>query len=495
MEAKQIAGIGRRLKLLLREFRDCFGRSEPREHLEEYVHGQASNLNRKSVEPIALETGNAPRTLQRFLESVKWDEVRMRDRLQQIVVRDYADPHAIGVIDESGHPKKGRHTAGVKRQWCGRTGKVDNCVVSVHTGYIAGDFQCILDSDVYLPREWADDPERRRETYIPDDVVYRKKTGIALDQVRRALSNGIRVAAWTFDEWYGRDREFLVGLESLGQDYVGEIPSNFVVWLKEPRVLFKPRPQDLHGSGKRKRFPRLARQTLRACEARNLLTYSRIFQRQEWQRYRIKDGEKGPMVWDVKHAVCYVPGPDGLPGLAHTLIVARSVTDPSEVKYFISNRLPASRGVSLKWMLWVAFARWPIEHCFRQAKDELGMDHFEVRGWRCIHRHLYITQVSHLFCAREHQRLREKNDCNGVSDGRAGSPGDGCVVRCPRPGSRHPLDDVPRGRGSNRLLPAPQQGSPAVPHQDDPAPPPRNGHQAGQPAVLHPADLLGYVAL
>ena len=262
MEAKVIAGMGRRLRHFLGYFRDCFGRSEPREHLEEYVHGQVSNLHRKSVEPIALETGIPPRTLQQFLESVKWDEVRMRDRLQQIVARDHADPQAIGIIDESGHPKKGRHTAAVKRQWCGRTGKIDNCVISVHLGYVAGDFQCLLDSDVFLPEDWASDPQRRQEAYIPDEVVYRKKTDIALDQVRRALGNGIRVSAWTFDEWYGRDGEFRVGLEGLGQDYVGEVPCNFVVWLKEPRVLFKPRPQDMHPTNQAERS------TFRAWPAR-----------------------------------------------------------------------------------------------------------------------------------------------------------------------------------------------------------------------------------
>jgi len=444
---------------------------------------------------MALETGARPRTLQGFLEFAKWDEIRMRDRLQQIVARDHANPQAIGTIDETGYPKQGRHTAGVKRQWCGRTGQIDNCVISVHVGYAAGDFQCILDSDVYLPENWAEDPQRRAEAHIPDDVVYRKKTAIALGQVRRALGNGIRVSAWTFDEWYGHDREFLMGLEGLGQDYVGEVPSNFLVWLKEPRVLIKPRPQDLHRRGQKKRFPRLARQTLHACEARNLVVYSRIFQRQEWQRYRVKDGEKGPIIWEAKHASCYIPGPDKLPGPAHTLIVARNVMDPNEVKYFISNRLPESGGVSLKWMLWVAFARWPIEHCFRQAKDELGMDHFEVRGWRCIHRHLYITQLSHLFCSREHQRFRKKNDRHGVPDCRASSRGCRCVVRGPLPAARRPVEVLPGDRGANHLLPGAQPGRAAVSHQDDTPTPPQHGHLASRPALLPSPEMLGYVAL
>ena len=213
MDVKLIALVGRRLKRFLNLFEDCFNRSEPRAHLETYVNGQVSTLKRKSVEPMALKSGTPPRTLQSFLESVKWDEQRLRDRIQWIVARDHADPNAIGLIDESGYPKDGRHTACTHRQWCGNTGKVDNCVVAVHTGYVAGDFHSILDSDLFMPKLWAEDLPRRRAAHIPDDVEFRKKTEIALGQVARALKNGIRVAAWTFDAFYGRDSKFLDALK------------------------------------------------------------------------------------------------------------------------------------------------------------------------------------------------------------------------------------------------------------------------------------------
>ena len=221
MDVKEIGNMGKELAKFLGEFDDCFGRSEPRQHLQTYVGGQLSNLRRKSIEPIALETGVPPRTLQRFLASVQWDEDRMVDRTQWIVARDHPHRQAIGVVDETGNPKKGIHTACVQRQWCGNTGKIDNCVVSVHIAYTAGDFQCLLDSDLYLPQAWADDRVRREAVGIPADAVYRKKTAIALGQIGRALGNGIRVAAWTFDEWYGRDGEFLDGLDALGQSYIG----------------------------------------------------------------------------------------------------------------------------------------------------------------------------------------------------------------------------------------------------------------------------------
>jgi SRSO17 transposase len=409
MDAREIAGLESTLVDFLAEFDDCFGRSEPRDRLQTYVSGQLSDLKRKSLEPIALAAEVPPRTLQRFLELVEWDEQRLRDKTQHVVARDHADPDAIGIIDETGHPKKGTHTAGVKRQWCGNTGKVDNCVVSVHTGYAVGDFQCLLDSDVYLPKEWANDPARRRAVHIPDDVTFRTKPAIALDQIRRCLANGIRVAAWTFDELYGRDGHFLSGLDSLGQTYVAEVPSDFTGWVRSPRVLLRPTARELRQPGKRRRFPRLAVTAAPPSEVRHLVAKSSVFRKQKWQRFHIKDSQKGPIVWEVKHADFYRQHADGLPGPTHTLVVARNALDHDEVKYFVSNTAAGADIEKLKWVLHVAFSRFPIEHCFRQAKDELGMDHFEVRGWRAIHRHLYVTQLSHLFCSRTRQVLREKN--------------------------------------------------------------------------------------
>ncbi len=409
MDTREIAGLESELIDYLAEFDDCFGRSEPREHLRTYVSGQLSDLQRKSVEPIALAADVPPRTLQRFLEIVEWDGERLRDKLQHVVARDHASPDAIGIIDETGHPKKGTHTAGVKRQWCGNTGKVDNCVVSVHTGYVAGDFQCLLDSDVYLPKEWADDRPRRRTAYIPDDVTFRTKPAIALDQIRRCLDNGTRVAAWTFDELYGRDGGFLSGLDALGQTYVAEVPCDFTGWVRSPRVLLRPTAWELAKPGKRRGFPRLAATAAPPSEMRHLATKSSVFRNQQWQPFHIKDSQKGPIVWEVKHADFYRKHADGLPGPTHTLIIARNALDHDEVKYFVANVAAGSDVEKLTWLLHVAFSRFPIEHCFRQAKDELGMDHFEVRGWRSIHRHMYVTQLSHLFCSRMRQALREKN--------------------------------------------------------------------------------------
>lgn len=167
MTLKQIAALGRKLTLFLSLFADCFKRREGRDLLRVYVNGQLSDIHRKNVEAMALEFGTSPRTLQRFLESIKWDEEKLRDRCQQIVAREHAHTEAIGCIDESGTTKSGKETVGVGRQWNGNRGKNDNCVVGVHLSYCAPGFQTLLDSTVYLPEDYANDAARRKKTMCP----------------------------------------------------------------------------------------------------------------------------------------------------------------------------------------------------------------------------------------------------------------------------------------------------------------------------------------
>jgi SRSO17 transposase len=231
--------------------------------------------------------------------------------------------------------------------------------------------------------------------------VFRTKPQIALELIDRALANGVCVRAWTFDEGYGRDTAFLDGLEQRGQVFVAEVPANFRGWMKKPQVLRSGRSRR---RGRKKTYPRLAARSRRSSEVQNLARYSPVFRKQRWQRYRIKDTHQGPEVWEVKWAKFWRKGVDGLPGRRHCLIVARNVLT-NEVKYFVANRVPGERGISLRRLLRVAFGRWSVESCFRQAKEELGLDHYEVRGWRCLHRHFYLTQLTHLFCSSTRQKF------------------------------------------------------------------------------------------
>jgi len=243
---------------------------------------------------------------------------------------------------------------------------------------------------------------------VPDDVEFLTKPQIAVTLIDRALSNGIVVKAWTFDEFYGANGEFLNALEVRGQAFVGEVPSIFHGWVQKPPVTSQPlKKRKKKPNGKRNRRRRAGLRVKAGhpvSQVRNLAKYSPVFQKQSWQKYLIKGTQKGPEVWAIKWAVFWRKNELGLPGRRHILIVARNVLT-GEVKYFISNRVPGAKGISLRWILRVAFGRWSVESVFREAKDELGLDHYEVRGWRCVHRHFFLTQLSQLFCARTRQAL------------------------------------------------------------------------------------------
>jgi len=238
-------------------------------------------------------------------------------------------------------------------------------------------------------------------------VLFKTKPQIALDLIDRAHANGIEVMAWTADELYGRDGAFLDGLDERGEAFVVEIPPNAHVWLTKPKVLRKP-PQNR--IGRRRKYPRLRKRDQQPSEVQNLAEYSPAFREQTPQRYRIKDTHHGSDVWEIRWHTCWrKTHTNKLVSTQCTLIVARNALS-GETKYFLSNRVPGHDGWSLRKLLRVAFGRWPIEDCFRETKEELGLDHFECRGWRCIHRHLYVTILSQLFCARVRQQLSPTDD-------------------------------------------------------------------------------------
>lgn len=168
MTLKEIKNLGRQLTSFLAMFSGCFATSSGRRLLRVYVSGQlSSHIQRKNCEAIARAFSQPVRTLQRFLESIKWNEEELRDQCQRVIARDHAHEQAIGTVDESGTAKSGSHTAAVGRQYNGNRGKVENCTVGVHLGYATPDFQVLLDSQLYLPEDWANDPERRKKTTFP----------------------------------------------------------------------------------------------------------------------------------------------------------------------------------------------------------------------------------------------------------------------------------------------------------------------------------------
>lgn len=417
MDADTVLRIKPALTKYLHEFDGCFGRITARRHLDTYVQGQLGDLPRKSIEPMADAAGIPPRTLQEFLGLYRWDELAMRDRMQQRVARRHAHEHSVGLLDETSFLKKGRHTACVQRQHCGAVGKTENCVVSVHLGCATPDFHCLLDGELYLPQAtWHEQRQRCRASGIADDVVYRAKWQIGLEQIVRARGNGIRFAWMTFDEGYGGKPPFLRALDEMGQNYVGEVPVNFTAWTQPPALLYREHGNDR--MGRPRKFPRLKVKNNPPVAVRHIASYSPLFRRADWQTYHVKDGHKGPMVWAAKRIAVWLQDAHGLPTRPHHLLVAYNVLEPEKIKYFISN---APAPTSVETLLLVAFSRWKIERMFEDGKGELGMDHFEVRKFRSIQRHLILSCVSYLFLAEFHQTHRGEKSAPGDPPGSHGN--------------------------------------------------------------------------
>lgn len=404
MTGEQMAKLEPALQRYLEAFRDCFRKQVTFEYLETYVVGLMSDIKRKSIEPIALAAEVAVRTLQEFLSSFRWDHQRAARRLRQQV----ADRHGggIGVIDASAHAKRGDKTPGVQRQWCGETGKIDNCIVGQHLLYTDNDaanpFGCILCSDLFLPQTWDGDPQRRKEAKIPDPLHHRPKWQIALEQVQTAIGDGVRFSYLVFDEDYGSIPRFWFGLDALGQWGIGETRANFLCWATEP-----------------------ACHSLRAehapHEVRHLCRYSPAFYGQAWTEVTIKDTTRGPQRWRYKAARVQltntVVGKNIPTDRRYWLIVGESL-DTKEIKYFLSNA-PAS--VPVEELLRVAFARWHIEKWFERAKQEAGLGDFELRSYDGLIRHWLCSSMAMYFLAEQTQRLRgEKSADHAGAGGRRG---------------------------------------------------------------------------
>jgi SRSO17 transposase len=475
MDAKQIRRVEPELTAYLAKFGDCFGRVEPAEHMKRYVRGQLSDLPRKSLEPMADAAGIKPRDLQHFLAMHKWDDSLMRDRIAEIVACAHGHACSIGVLDETGHPKKGDKTPGVQRQWCGNTGKKDNCVVTVHLGYVAGGFHCLLDGELFLPESWSEDRQRCRAAAIPDDMVHRTKWRIGLELYDRAIANGVRFEWLTFDEGYGQTPAFLHELDRRGQRYLAEVPTQFAGWLRKPDVLH--REHHSRPMGRPRKYPRLTAKSPTTSFVKDLFKNSPILHAIPWERFHIKDTQKGPMVWEAKAAPFYLKK-DGLPTRAHWLIVARNIMNPEEVKFFVSN---APQSTPLEILLHVAFNRWHVERCFQDEKDKLGLSHFEVRNYISLRRHWTITAVSHLFLAKTQLKWRgEKPGPDGLP-----TPPSHRRTHASRPPSRRQQSTCPQPRCRDHHAPtATQRQSQTIPPTDAPSGTPRSRNQPSLPQIL-----------
>ncbi|WP_424208657.1 IS701 family transposase [Sulfuricaulis sp.] len=359
-EIETVEGWASELKVLGSRIGRRFERSEPRERAIAYLKGLMSDVHRKNGWQLAEQAGEAtPDGMQRLLSTAVWDVEGVRDDLRDYVVETLGSEHGVLVLDESGFLKKGTHSVGVKRQYSGTAGRVENCQVGVFLGYASEKGQALIDRALYLPQEWVADAERCREAKIPEDMPFATKPELGRQMLGCAFAAGVPARWVTGDSIYGGDRRLRLWLEEQGRWFVLGIRKDDPLWSGFYQRRADARAAALPGDA--------------------------------WQRLSCGAGAKGPRVYDW--ALLLLPRWGQSADVLHALLVRRSVAD-GELGYFV---VFAPAGTSLQTLVTIAGMRWTIEECFEVGKNETGLDEYEVRHWLGWYRHITLSMLALAF--------------------------------------------------------------------------------------------------
>jgi SRSO17 transposase len=403
MDHRDVEGFLHELQGFHDAFRECFARSEPREHFFRYMVGQFSGLERKSIEPIALRVeGGRVRAMQRCLSEVAWDDAQMLRTYHRLVDDDMGDPEGVLIFDESGFPKKGHDSVGVARQYCGTLGKVENCQVGVFAAYASRHGYALVDKQLFLPEPWLTDAYARRRTQcqLPDDRGFQTKPQLAAAMLRELRDEGVLPFKYVVaDCLYGNSPEFLQAIETCpGLTYFVSMPSDTRCWLEGPVMAAKP-----HKYQGEVRSTRVVAQ-----KAKPPMTIAAVAQSLHdcfWYRRNVSEGTKGPIAYEfTKRQVTLCK--DGQQDKTVWLVMKRTIGEHPAYWYYISNAPMSSR---LPLFVWLSGMRWAIEQCFEETKSELGMDQYEIRKYRGWHHHILTCMLAHFFLWHVRIRLGEKS--------------------------------------------------------------------------------------
>jgi SRSO17 transposase len=366
-----------------------FERVEPRRRALVYLKGLLSAAERKNGWQLAEEAGErTPDGMQRLLNASRWDADGVRDDLVAYVREQLADPAAVVVIDETGFLKKGTKSAGVKRQYSGTAGRRENCQIGVFVAYsslVPAPTQVLVDRELYLPQEWAEDLPRRREAGVPDDVPFATKPELARRMLERVRAAGLPAAWVTGDTVYGGSGPLRSYLEEQRQPYVLAIASNDGVDLPWQGATY-------HVSA-----AEVARYGLSA---------------DAWRRLSAGEGSKGPRVYDWAFVRLAAPVATGF---AQALLIRRPLNAPNDPKKLAYYLTFAPVGTLFETLLAVAGRRWTIEESFAAAKGEVGLDHYEVRHYHGWYRHITLAMLALAYLAVVRARLPGAAGKKGIS--------------------------------------------------------------------------------
>jgi SRSO17 transposase len=320
-----------------------------------YLQSLLSQVERKNSWQLAEAAGLAnPYAFQHLLGRAQWDAEAVRDAQRQEVLAGLGQEDAVLAIDESGVVKQGTKSAGVARQYCGASGKIDNCQVGVFLSWQTAKGHALIDRALYLPREWTDDPARCRAAGIPEDVTFATKPELARRLVERALDAGARPAWVVADAVYGADSKLRFFLEEREQPYVVAVSSQQSVWV--------------------------------AFSQQRVKTLAAQLPAEAWQRLKVGAGTKGPRLFEW--AAVPIHHPYDPRRWQRWVLVRRSCNDPEALTFYLAFG-PA--GTPLELLARVAGRRWAVEEAFAQGKGEVGLDEYEVRSWVGWHRHMTLA--------------------------------------------------------------------------------------------------------
>jgi SRSO17 transposase len=384
-----VRGCRDRLRRFLNRYLPHFYREEQRDHAALVIRGLLSDLQRKTAEPIANRAGVEHKNIPFFIGSGRWDDEAILGELRRHVRRVLGDSEAVLVLDPSAFPKKGTESCGVARQWCGRLGKVENCQVGVFLADSTRRGAVLVDRQLDLPREWAEDPQRRAKAHVPSMVVFQEKWQIAWDLLKR--SGSPLPHRWIVgDDELGRSAEFRANLRAGGQWYVRDVPCNTLIRDLEQR---RP-PRRRAGVGRKGEVPFMRADAWAARQSAS-----------RWIRLVARHGEKGPLEVEAMN-VRVKAKQERRVGPEERLVVVRTIEAHPRIDYALSN---APREVGLSQLVEVRAHRPWIETALESSKGEAGLAHYEVRSWVGWHHHMTLALLASWFLELERTRVGGEN--------------------------------------------------------------------------------------
>jgi len=421
MTEKQLSGVRARLDRFLRDLVEPLGRSERRHWAQIYIQGLLLDGQRKSVQPIAERiAGGDEQALNQFLNQSPWEVSEIQRRLARRLADDGAEP-VYWVIDETSFPKAGEHSVGVARQYCGALGKIANCQVAVSLHWSQNEVSYPVNWRLFLPEDWIKDPDRRREARIPAEVVHRTKQALALELIGQAQQWSLPIGTVLADSAYGNDFDFREALRARGLGYTVAVESNTTIWLEDPDV---PLPPPTGKKGRPRRHPLLAD----LPPVFSLLEVAGRLPVSAWRTVSWRAGTKGPQTSRFALVKAWAahgwkkPPKDPPARVQEWLLIEwpKDATQPCD--YWLRWNPQTASAPTLRSAVHAGRGRWKIEQDYRELKDELGLDHFEGRGWLGWHHH--VTLVSLAFCfLRSEQARSKKNFWCEPSDDASAAPG------------------------------------------------------------------------